>query len=349
MPEWVFRVQSLCSKITGNQYGCSWFSTLKLKHEISRFQPDLVNLHCINANMVNVIEIIEYLKSHHIPTVITFHAEFLYTGGCAHAQNCSKWKTGCENCPQKFKPLFKLFAHTDYENRYWSGLKSAYSDFDNLKLTCVSPWVKSRVEQSPFFAKQNICVTPNGVDTSIFKPTDSEFLRKRYNITPEAKVYLHITPNFKDPLKGGKYVIELAEKLLSTDPEARMIIVGLEHESSKLPPNIITVGRTTDTKELAAFYSMADATILTSSRETFSMVTAESLCCGTPVVGFKAGGPESICTEGHASFVEYGDMNTYIEALKTTKKAEQINRSYSPIFSINNMIKKYAETYNSLI
>ncbi len=34
------------------------------------------------------------------------------------------------------------------------------------------------------------------------------------------------------------------------------------------------------------------------------MVTAESLCCGTPVVGFTAGGPESIAIDAFSNFVE---------------------------------------------
>ena len=39
------------------------------------------------------------------------------------------------------------------------------------------------------------------------------------------------------------------------------------------------------------------------------MVTAESLCCGTPVVGFKAGAPEQIAIKEFSEFVEYGDLN----------------------------------------
>jgi glycosyltransferase involved in cell wall biosynthesis len=37
------------------------------------------------------------------------------------------------------------------------------------------------------------------------------------------------------------------------------------------------------------------------------MIVAESLCCGTPVVGFKAGGPESIAIDDYCVFVQFLD------------------------------------------
>ena len=54
---------------------------------------------------------------------------------------------------------------------------------------------------------------------------------------------------------------------------------------------------------------MANLTILTSQFETFSMVCAESLCSGTPVVGFKAGAPEQISIQQYSEFVEYGKID----------------------------------------
>ena len=68
--------------------------------------------------------------------------------------------------------------------------------------------------------------------------------------------------------------------------------------------------------ELAQLYSEADVTLILSKRETFSMVTAESLCCGTPVVGFKAGGPESIALSEWSSFSEYGDIDSLCSSLR---------------------------------
>ncbi len=68
------------------------------------------------------------------------------------------------------------------------------------------------------------------------------------------------------------------------------------------------MGSITDKLRLAMLYAMADVTVLTSKRETFSMVCAESLCCGTPVVGFKAGAPERIALPEYSAFCEYGDL-----------------------------------------
>ena len=46
------------------------------------------------------------------------------------------------------------------------------------------------------------------------------------------------------------------------------------------------------------------------------MVTAESLCCGTPVVGFKAGAPEMITIDKYSSFVDQGDLDALERELR---------------------------------
>lgn len=346
----LMKLQALASRISGFSYGCSPLSTRMLKIQIKKIKPDIVNLHCINANTVNIIDILNYLKNQNIPTVISFHAEFLYTGGCAHSLNCTKWLHGCNKCPQ-FKtndsqlPVSWFF---DTSSQFWHGLKNAYSNFEKLRLTCVSPWVKSRAIQSPFFSENKIFVTPNGVNTSIFHPVDSSFLKKRHNISENARIYLHPTPNFASPLKGGKYIIEFAKKLAEKKSEDRIIIIGYNGNPADLPSNIIGLSHTADQQELAAYYSIADVTLLTSERETFSMVTAESLCCGTPVVGFKAGGPESICTKGYSYFVDYGDIDALFFIALNTPKQKKISQVYSPIFSTENMIREYINVYESL-
>lgn len=73
--------------------------------------------------------------------------------------------------------------------------------------------------------------------------------------------------------------------------------------------NVTFIPQIKNDKKLAYYYSMASVTVIASEKETFSLVTAESLCCGAPVVGFKCGGAESISLGEYSVFVEYGEVN----------------------------------------
>ena len=135
--------------------------------------------------------------------------------------------------------------------------------------------------------------------------------------------------------------------MINYRPKDRIIIIGVRDKCSELPSNIIPIAHTNNQTELAEYYSMADVTLLTSSRETFSMVTAESLCCGTPVVGFQAGGPESICTKGHTKFVPYNNLDDLIAASLTIEKTDNISSDYIPEFSVDAMVSNYENVYRS--
>lgn len=309
--DWVMKLQSMVSKISGYSYDCSPFSTHNLFRLIEKIKPDVVNLHCVNSNTINLAKTITYLKQHHIKTVISIHAEFLFTGGCGYSYECNKWLTGCKSCPQFHRkgsqlPKSCFFDCTHYE---WKALSKAYNDFEELVVTCVSPWLANRVRQSPFFIGRKIVPLINGLDVDVFKNRDASRLRKNLNLEGK-KIILHVTPNFYSPIKGGNYVLKIAKMLEAEYPDAKLIICGYRGDGKDLPSNVIAVSFTRDQLELAEYYSLADVTLLTSKRETFSMVTAESLCCGTPLVGFKAGGPESIALPESSIFCEYGDVKT---------------------------------------
>ena len=79
--------------------------------------------------------------------------------------------------------------------------------------------------------------------------------------------------------------------------------------SFEVPSNVRLLGNISDQRELAKLYSLADVSIVLGKRETFSMPVAESLCSGTPVVGFFAGGPESIALDDFSEFCSFGDVN----------------------------------------
>ena len=80
------------------------------------------------------------------------------------------------------------------------------------------------------------------------------------------------------------------------------------------------------------------------------MVTAESLCCGTPVVGFKAGAPEQIAISEYSKFVDYGQLNNLYHAIKSelkdNSKVDVIMAS--EMYSSETMCCGYINIYNLL-
>lgn len=308
-PEWYSKLNNLWSRITGVMYGGLSWSTQKLIRIIKREKPDIVHLHCINGYFVNIYKIVKYLNDRQIKTVLSLHAEFMHTANCGHALECERWKIGCGHCP-RYKQETKSFL-IDGTHRSWMLMKKAFEGFgNNIIVVSVSSWLMNRAKKSPILSDLKHCVVFNGLNTDNFKYINLKEKYEDYKAGYNGIIF-HATPYFSNNpnhLKGGYYVIELAKIM----PEYHFLIAGKHDENIKVPTNVTLLGRLANQKALAMYYALSDVTLLTSKRETFSMVTAESLCCGTPVVGFKAGGPESIAMTDYSSFVEYGD----VEALK---------------------------------
>ena len=309
------KINHLLSEFTGVMYSGCFFSTNKLIKIIKKEKPDVVHLQCINGYFVNIYRLVSWLKKHDIKTVLTLHAEFMYTANCGHALDCDKWQTGCGHCPRLKQETKSFFI--DGTHKSWMKMKKAFDGFnDNLIVTSVSPWLMERAKLSPILNDKKHEVVLNGVNTDVFHFYDTAELRSQMGLNG-VKVIFHATPSFDDnikSLKGGYYVLKLAEKML--DENVKFVVAGDHPDGLKVPPNVILLGKVSDQELLAKYYSMADVTLLTSKKETFSMVTAESLCCGTPVVGFKAGAPEQIAIPEYSSFVDFGDLESLHEEMK---------------------------------
>ena len=148
-------------------------------------------------------------------------------------------------------------------------------------------------------------------------------------------------------------MLDVARRLEREHHDCRLVICGYRGNGEDFPSNVIAIPFTRNQQELAEYYSLADVTLLTSKRETFSMVTAESLCCGTPLVAFKAGGPESIALEGGALFCDYGDTDTLYQNLVGVLDGE-ISLDFSAdearkIYSKQTMAEAYEQTYEDII
>lgn len=337
-------------------YGGSFLPTKKLISIIMKEMPDIVHVHCINGSCVNIYKLFKWLANSGMKTVITHHAEFYYTGSCEHAYDCKQFMNndGCKHCARSF--ITTRSKTWDNSSRAWKSMNEAINRFscDNLLFTAVSSWLKERSALSPIVNKYRCEVVMNGVDTSVFNYKKSEnIITRRCNKRFAVKVLFvsaYFNPMNKEDNKGGWYVVELAKQM----PDVLFVVVALRTiKSSDLLDNIMVWGASKDQQELASLYRSADLVLITSKRETFSMVCAESLCCGTPVVGFKAGGPESIAIPEFSAFVDYGDIDKLKYAmqimLKENVNASDIAKTAEELYSRKIMVQNYINIYKQLM
>lgn len=352
------RVYRICSElyckigiakglITGRFYSSRAIATNRIKKYISKIQPDIIHLHCLNSYFVDMYDLMRFIKKKKIKTVLTLHAEYMYTGGCAHtgyALDCIKFcdEKGCYDCHAK---VMKYFPLIDRSHQNWRDMLQIYDCYENLIITAVSPWLQGRAKKSYMLRDKDVRLVLNGIDTSIFRYIQSDSVKTK-------KIILHVTASFEAEIKGGQYVRELAKKFLEVErTDVQFIIIG-KTNGSDIPSNMTVLGPIFDQNKLAKWYSCADITLLTSKKETFSMICAESLCCGTPVIGFKAGAPEGISIERYSEFVEFGDAEALFGSvnrwLKKDINKEEISDAGIQTFSCERMAKQYFDIYNEL-
>lgn len=353
---------SYCSALLRRGLGMSFdwaiIQTIRIIRILKRENPDIVHLHCVNGNDINLYSLYKYLAKNRVKTLYTLHAEFPYTGGCGNSLNCDRWRTGCGNCPNLKAGLQSPWI--DGTHRTWKKQLYYYRMFDKqlLRFTAVSPWLLQRSEDSPLLKGFRKTTVLNGVDTNVFcsKSSTSEW-RKKLGFQKNEKLLLYVTASFyphQDNLKGGRYVLEVAEKLRNIP--IKIVVAANYGDDCNLPENVLYVGRTTTQTHLADLYKEADLTLITSINETFGMPVAESLCCGTPVIGFKAGGPESISIPDYCEFVEFADTealcDSIIKWIGCDKNGDIISslavRKYSKEEMTNNYIKQYKSFFKCI-
>lgn len=337
----IVRLHAFLSRITGFLSYFSYFHTKKLLRKIKKIAPDIIHLHNLHGGYLCLPTLFRFLKSYQGKIVITLHDCWLFTGKCPHFTevNCNKWKTECKKCPQlSIYPRSLYFDHTKKmyldKKRWCTGLK-------NVQIITVSDWLKKTAQQS-FLGQYPITRIHNGIDETIFYPRSCiEETKKQYSL--ENKFVILGVASYWDERKGLKDFCKLSERL---QPDDRIFLVGLNQEQiQKLPNNIIGIGAIQSKDELAKIYSMANVFVNMSLEETFGLVTAEAMACGTPVIVFDSTACGEIVAENVGFVVEPGSIQQIIEMISLIKSGKFIADKEGFVYSKNEMVQGYCEVY----
>ncbi len=300
------KINALKSRIFGNLGFCGKKVTNKIIKNLEDIKPDIVHLHNIHSHNVHLGILFDYLKRNKIKVYWTFHDCWAITGYCMHFDmvGCEKWKTSCHNCSQR-----KDFSWFIDKSRHLFEKKKEL--FNGLDLTIITPskWLANKVKQS-YLKNYPIEVINNGIDLSVFKPTNGNF-KERYKI--EGKTVILGVAFGWGYKKGLDVFIELSKRL---NEKYKIVLVGTNEQVEKtLPDNILSIRRTQNQKQLAEIYSSADVFVNPTREDTFPTVNIEALACGTPVVTFNTGGSPEILDESCGIVVEKDDVYALEKAI----------------------------------
>ena len=303
------KIHHAWSKFSGNMYGGMCISTKNIIKKIKEINPDVVHLQCLNGYFVNIYKLLKFLGNGKIKVIMSMHADFMMTGGCGLAINCANYlKLQCKNC--KFVKEFNSPFSLRRTHHFYKKLENSLLTFDSEKLivTCVSPWLAKRYSKSPLYSRFKVCSVLNPIDNIFFSnPSVNHYSNKTNNI-------LYVTSNIYDQDKSAHFIEPVAEKM----PDCNFYILSSRNVNyeTKCKNIQFIFGGNLKKEDLRDYYGFADASLIFSQRETYSMTVAESLACGTPVVGFKCGGPDSIGFSKSAIFVDYGNVDEMVKRIQ---------------------------------
>lgn len=334
----------LLMKITKQQAIGSYLMTTELLKCIDDIRPSIVHITALNDQFVNYKILLKYLRNKKIPVVYSHHSEYMYLGYCGgHAYNCplfSEYNYSCSNCNKySSRKIFntKLNLIKSFDNRYFL-------------TTSVSPWLHDRAVKSEVFKGVHDYVVMNGSSIERnFSFEAKQQLLSELNIAKDKKIILHVTPSMLIKTKKSMDFVRLCE----LNPELEFILITYNPAKGiTIPKNLHIIENVSDKATLALYYSVASLTVLTGTSETFSMPVIESLLCGTPVLGYECGGPESIAISQYSNFVKNGDLVSLNKEmrimLQKSFNSEEVSKAAKELYSTKIMAENYINVYEKL-
>ena len=296
------RMHGFLSRITGLQGYFSRFSTASLVRKLKSIRPDVIHLHDLHEDYINLSKLLKYIRKNEIPVVITLHDSWLITGYCCNymEENCDKWMFRCSACPAIEKgEKHSLF---DTSRKCFIDKSEWFSELSSIDVVCSTDWETEEAEESLLCDFARFHRIYHWADLKVFSSP-----KKHHNDHP---VILAAASGItkQDDLDD---IIRIAQK--KDNYEFR--IIGHMPQHQPLPANIICTGEIDHVGTLVKEYQNADVFLKLDSDGTFDKALAEVLSCGTKCIAYDYPAMKEIIQEGCGRVVPVGNWQSAAAAI----------------------------------
>ncbi|GAB4181701.1 MAG: glycosyltransferase [Roseiflexaceae bacterium] len=313
---------------------------------------DIINLHWV-AGFVDYTNFFR-VASQRAPIVWRLSDINPFTGGCHYDEGCGRFSRSCGACPQ--------LGSTDPNDLSAAVLRRKQAALASipqgrLHIVALSRWIAEEARRSKLFRDLPISIIPNGIDPHTFAPRDTLAARQALGIAADQRVVMFSAGSVTNRRKGFAELVE-ALRGLGAREDLTLVSLGSGKQTLDLPFRHLALGHTSDDNLIAQVYSAADLFVIPSLQENLPNTALEAMACGTPVVGFDAGGIPDLVRHGHTGLlVPVGDVAGLGQAIATllnepnrlAAMALEGRRVVLADYTPELQVQRYVELYHRLI
>ena len=298
-------------------------------------EADVIHLHWVNQGMLSLKQFRQMLLSGK-RIVWTMHDEWPFRGIRHYTE---------EGNAMEEKNISAL------EERLFRTKKEIYR-LGNIRFVGCSQWITGLAQEA--MPNANVRHINNCIPHNIFHPQDRQDARKAFSLPQDQKLILFTCQKVTDKRKGMAYLLETLKYL--NEPKPHLVVVGGNTEdllNSNLgigKGNLHFIPSVNGEREMARLYSAVDCFVTPSLQDNLPNTIAEAMSCGTPCVGFNAGGiPEMISHMKNGYVAQYCDSKDLAHgiecALSHPEWKEAAMHSAAHDYSEDRVAKEYAKAY----
>lgn len=329
-------------------FSLPWFGPALHKHSLVK-DADIIHLHWVQNSFVSM-RCLKKLQELNKPIIWTLHDMWAFTGGCHYNNDCRKFETSCEQCPQLKNTSIADFSRSTFKSK---------REIFTSKLNIVTPskWLAEEVKISSLLKSNPIQVIPYNINFDVFGQMNKVEAKKQFGISAEKKIILFVSMNIEDQRKGFEYfkqaILELENTVPNWTDTHEILAIGRNSDIKHFNTTIHYTGRLSDVKLISMAYSAADVFVAPSKQDNLPNTVIESMACGTPVVAFNIGGMPDMIKHQETGYlanpfniVELGNGITYCLRNNLTEKSREWALSK---FQGSEIVKSYVNLYTELL